>query len=66
DHDPVGERGEGVRRVFYALIRAGFTSVRLKLYPEGRHEMLNEINRGEVYEDILAWLNKYQEAPHAV
>ena len=66
DHDPVGENGEGVRRVFYAFIRAGFTSVRLKLYPEGRHEMLNELNRDEVYEDVLAWLNKYLEAPHAV
>ena len=30
--------------------------VALKLYPEGRHEMLNETNRQQVYEDVLAWL----------
>ena len=30
--------------------------VSIKLYPGGRHEMLNEINKDEVYTDILAWL----------
>ena len=29
----------------------------VKLYPNGRHEMLNEINKEEVYQDILNWLN---------
>ena len=31
--------------------------VSIKLYSEGRHEMLNEINKKEVYSDVLAWLN---------
>ena len=31
--------------------------VRLKLYKDGRHEMLNELNKDEVYADVLAWLN---------
>ena len=30
--------------------------VKLKLYPLCRHEILNEINRQQVYEDILAWI----------
>lgn len=30
--------------------------VSIKLYPGGRHEMLNEINKDEVYTDILTWL----------
>ena len=36
----------------------GLKEVSLVLYPEGRHEMLNEINRDEVIEDIVRWLNK--------
>ena len=36
--------------------RAGCRDVTVKLYPGGRHEMLNEINRSEVLEDLLAWL----------
>ena len=28
------------------------------LSPEARHEVLNEINRAEVYEDVLAWLQE--------
>jgi alpha-beta hydrolase superfamily lysophospholipase len=30
----------------------------LKLYPEGRHEMLNEINRDEVTRDWLDWVDR--------
>ena len=30
--------------------------VTLRLYPDGRHEMLNETNRDEVHADLLAWL----------
>ncbi len=31
--------------------------MKLKLYKDGRHEMLNELNKDEVYADILDWLN---------
>jgi len=30
----------------------------LNLYEGGRHEMLNETNRQQVYQDILRWLNQ--------
>ena len=30
----------------------------MKLYDEARHEILNETNRQEVYEDIINWLNE--------
>lgn len=55
DKDPVGANGEGVRQVAGWLEATGHR-VTLKLYPEGRHEMLNEINRQEVYEDVLAFI----------
>lgn len=55
--DPVGNYGKGVVKTekFYKEIGFSVTSI---LYPEGRHEMLNEINRQEVYEGILNWLSQ--------
>lgn len=57
DMDPVGECGKGVQKAYNNFLEAGMKDVSIKLYPGGRHEMLNEINKDEVYADILAWLN---------
>jgi len=56
--DPVGDNGAGVERAYKAFCKAGLHDVSMRLYPEGRHEMLNEINKYEVYQDILNWLNE--------
>lgn len=53
--DPVGGNGKGVKQVIGWLQSTGHT-VESKLYQDGRHEMLNEINRDEVYRDILLFL----------
>ena len=58
DMDPVGSHGEGVKRVAQELKDAGVQDVSLKLYPEGRHEMFNELNKEEVWADLIAWLNQ--------
>lgn len=55
--DPVGENGKGVMRACRAFLNSGMQDVTVKLYPEGRHEMLNELNKDEVYADVLTWLN---------
>lgn len=57
DHDPVGANGKGVIKAYRSFLKAGMTDVTLKLYHGGRHEMLNELNKDEVYADILVWLN---------
>lgn len=57
--DPVGEYGKGVRRAYSAFKKAGIKDVTLRLYEGGRHEMLNELNRTEVFGDLLAWLNSH-------
>jgi alpha-beta hydrolase superfamily lysophospholipase len=57
--DPVGDYGKGVIEVYRRLKDAGATDVTAKLYPGGRHEMLNEVNKQEVYEDTLAWLESH-------
>jgi alpha-beta hydrolase superfamily lysophospholipase len=54
--DPVGEFGKGVTRLAQLYRRHGLTDVTLKLYKDARHEILNEINKDEVINDILQWL----------
>lgn len=58
DKDPVGENAKGVIRVYNMLKKAGLDNVRIRLFKDGRHEMLNEINKEEVYYFILDWLEK--------
>lgn len=56
DQDPVGAMGKGVQKVAGWFREAGVKDVTVKLYPGGRHEMLNETNREEVFRDTLGWL----------
>lgn len=55
-HDRVGGNGEFINALAKVYRDSGITDVQVVLYPEGRHEMLNEVNREEVHRDILAWL----------
>ena len=59
DRDPVGANGAGVKKVAGWFKDAGVRDLTVKLYPEGRHEMLNETNRQEVWDDVLSWLEKH-------
>ncbi len=54
--DPVGDCGKGVQRAYESFRKAGVRDVSLKLYPELRHEILNETCRETVYDDIYQWL----------
>lgn len=56
--DPVGSYGKGVRRTAEEFKKAGMEQVDTKIYPLCRHEILNEINRREVYEDVSQWMEK--------
>jgi len=56
DRDPVGAMGKGVKKVAGLFRGAGCSDVTVKLYPGGRHEMFNEINKEEVLADLLVWL----------
>lgn len=59
DQDPVGDYGAGPRQAADWLQEAGVRSVQLKLYPGMRHEVLNEIGKEEVYQDVLNWLEEH-------
>lgn len=57
--DPVGNYGAGVRTAAAAFRKAGLKDVSEKIYPLGRHEILNEINRDEVFANIEKWINAH-------
>ncbi|MEG0878387.1 MAG: alpha/beta hydrolase [Oscillospiraceae bacterium] len=59
DKDPVGDYGKGLAAVEKLIQNAGVKDFTFKLYKDGRHEMLNETNRNEVYEDVLNWCNAH-------
>lgn len=59
DKDPVGLNTKGVLKTYRNLKKAGVKDISYKFYRDGRHEMLNEINKDEVYQDIMDWLNAH-------
>ena len=61
ENDPVGEYGKGVKAVYDELTKTGHSAVSIKLYPEDRHEILNELDRETVMADIIAWADSVAE-----
>jgi len=60
DKDPVGgKNAKGVKQVCMSYKKAGVKDASCKFYPDGRHEMLNEINREEVFNDVIQWLDPH-------
>lgn len=58
DKDPVGNFGKGIINLYKRYKDLGIRDLRYRLYKDGRHEMLNEINRNEVTNDLIQWLDK--------
>lgn len=57
--DPVGKNGKGIAKLADIYKQLNIQDVTFKLYEDGRHEMLNELNKDEVMKDILVWLSKH-------
>lgn len=60
--DPVGGCGRGVQAAFRSFQRAGVRDVSLRLYPQLRHEILNEACREDIYQDLCRWLECHLHA----
>ena len=56
--DPVGNYGKSVENVYKKYKQCGMQDVKLKLYENDRHEILNELDREQVFIDIWKWLEK--------
>ena len=59
--DPVGAYGKGVLRAVEEFRKAGMKDVEKRIFPLGRHEILNEINRQEIYEFTSNWMDRQVE-----
>lgn len=61
EQDPVGAMGAGPREVHQKLSEAGCRDVELKLYPQGRHELFNDLEKEEAKADLIAWMERVAE-----
>jgi alpha-beta hydrolase superfamily lysophospholipase len=55
--DPVSNFTKDMLKVYEDYKKAGIKDLSLKFYEGSRHEILNELNRQEVYNDIINWIN---------
>ena len=59
EFDPVTGAGQAFADTLVERYRkAGLRDVKHRVYPEGRHELFNELNRDEVTADLIAWLEQ--------
>ena len=54
--DPVGNWGKGMEAVATRLTEAGNADVTLRLFPDMRHEILNEIDKEQVWSELYEWI----------
>lgn len=60
DSDPVGNLGEGTTAAFEAFKKGGIKDATLKLYKGDRHEILHEMDREQVFQDLYQWLESHR------
>lgn len=58
EDDPVGDMGDGVLKVYHMFRDYQIEDLKCHIYDGYRHEILNEIGREKVYDDILNWMDK--------
>jgi alpha-beta hydrolase superfamily lysophospholipase len=56
--DPLNDRLAAIKRLHQAMEAAKLSEVTVRIYPDARHELLNETNRDEVTRDMIAWLDE--------
>ena len=62
EQDPVGNFGKGVKKVYDQFQKLGFEDVTMRLFPDARHEILNEKQKEIVFEDLARWLDNQLKA----
>ena len=55
--DALSDGGPGLQRLYAEWQGLGFEDIELKLWPDGRHETMNEINKDAVITHMIAWLD---------
>ncbi|WP_077617064.1 alpha/beta hydrolase [Bacillus sinesaloumensis] len=60
DRDPVGNFSKGVLQAAEMYRKIGIKDVTVQLYENSRHEIINELNKEEVFKDIIHWLDSHK------
>lgn len=55
--DPVAHFGKDTPKIALALEKAGVEDVTYKIYENARHELVNELCKETVFQDVIDWLN---------
>ena len=56
EDDPCIKGAEGLEKAFAAMHESGYDDIRTKTYPAMRHEVLNEIGKERVWQDVLDFM----------
>lgn len=56
-NDPATDGGKAVARLSERMAAMGFSNLKTTIYPETRHESLNELNRNLIMEEFADWLD---------
>lgn len=59
--DALAKNGDSVRKLKNYYIKQGVTRVLMKLFKNGRHEMFNEVNKTQVYNEVLNFIKEVKE-----
>ena len=57
DKDPSSNMGKGVEVLIKRYEKYGIKNITKKIYEGARHEVFNETNRDEVFQDLIKWLD---------
>lgn len=63
--DPSTLGGQSVRELSHRLARMGFSNLETTVWPQTRHESLNELNRDAITKAFLGWANRIVASPRA-
>jgi alpha-beta hydrolase superfamily lysophospholipase len=58
EKDPASDYGKAVHHLARRMQAMGFSNLVSKVYPETRHESLNEVNRDRVMDDFASWADR--------
>ena len=56
NQDPVGEKSKQVKKLYRKYLKNNINA-QIKIYDGARHELLNETNKNEVFEDVLKFFD---------
>jgi alpha-beta hydrolase superfamily lysophospholipase len=58
ERDPLGGEKSAVKLADSYVQRAGQNDVTVEVYPDARHELFNETNKQQVFDDMISWITE--------